>query len=1516
MSHRASPPSGACAPRLPRPLTLEEAHRLRVALEDGGLAPRLVYEHAFGAQATEHLISAAIAHLQAHLDDPAEVPVSVTALFVLQDTPSSRASEQRRRALDHPLRAIRQAALMTIGAVRGDGHLDERGEGDKPSRPRARPAFDHWWALTSPHPGTRWAALHALSNEERRLFLPAMLRQSSRRRHIVRQRWALSGCLGEVVELVESGDDDARSKLALARAVVATYAGRNGRLLSQNDRLYALRPGDMDGLLDAEVARWRGNPASEAGHPTQEPSAALCSDVARFLRLVRWAGCLAPGALAFLLPPEEEGALPASLVLAVLLYAREGGAVAPRVWARLVPRVPALLGWQAIPAPQRLATLRAIVCDPQLPALEVRSARHALDDASLARCAIEDSWPGALALPQGIVLLDLLLRALPHNAVVRFVAEWVPEPLLEHLFREGRWVELLLAHRFTDAERRQRVLAVAAAAMVERAGSSGAWLAIARVMPPDLLPTLWAQGLGRVMLQDALVVEQVTFHRPLSRRQAEGIGALLRAGWGTDPTSFAAHLRALSGLQPGTSGVVMLALVALATDDPRSLVDALVALPDEALGGWADQLLFHGAFPASFEGLLVSALRGRKEPRVVRYVEALRQPVSFFPKEEARERMRDLYVAHVEAAQRVRAALPSSAGRVSKGLRGNQKPPAVPGLPEGVYRGRRWAEQKRQGSRRAAMGGGVQAYAPAAWHAARRAYVAHCPEDGEAWELLGLEPPDLLAELTYRSLTDRRGAARCALFVLCRAPQVLMPREVVGDIGPSARVRQQQGDSEDRDALVDLALEGATSGDWIALSSALLGARRAPEVAPWVKGLLLLAGSPLRATRPAPEAFCRLLDRVPDRDLPSILAWMQDLGPRHPWPPQALERVAQRVDRLPAAVVGRHREALRRWTGEVTDPNLRRALGRRVCDPDERADRLRLLQELYVWTRERAQQLAGREVQVELVADTRLGAADLKRGRLLINVLPWLRGDRDGRSVVEGLVLHELGHVAWHSTKPFTEAWRMACRNREECAMNVLLDEHLERRIRSIHGGWGRRLQALNRWAFVDGMRLRHALEVVVALGPCALDEAVGAWLRSERVQAGPDAHLVMAADRDLRRLRARFDRILDDALPFLHDLRLGRGARGVGARGRAALALFGDRLADEDAAGLQARAKVLAALWHDQHKDPWGRDWEWEEEDSPPTTGLRILVVGRDTLTEEGVEEPWGSGADLLGGITVEELEEAMSSGARVVLAEGRPRAGRSLNLSPSLAIPPLVEAPFRPADPTEEAALLKAMGPWGAGLARELEALGTRETLGRRHHRGARVAQGALASSVLTGDPRVLLHRRAVVRPNFFLGMAIDASGSMAMAGRLKRAAELAATLWLASGALRDATCEVIAFNEKHHWPCVLDGQSAFSALVPCGGNNDGAALRWMGERALASSAEHKVVVMLSDGSPTGCSVEALRHECVRLSGEGVALAQLSLRRSPDTHVFPHTVEVDPADPRRTWAAFAMLVQRLALS
>jgi len=159
----------------------------------------------------------------------------------------------------------------------------------------------------------------------------------------------------------------------------------------------------------------------------------------------------------------------------------------------------------------------------------------------------------------------------------------------------------------------------------------------------------------------------------------------------------------------------------------------------------------------------------------------------------------------------------------------------------------------------------------------------------------------------------------------------------------------------------------------------------------------------------------------------------------------------------------------------------------------------------------------------------------------------------------------------------------------------------------------------------------------------------------------------------------------------------------------------------------------------------------------------------------------------------------------------------------------------------------------------------------------RGRTFDRSRTQAVVVRRDPRMLIARELEVHNDLFIGVLIDFTDSV---------------IWDAGDAER----------------------CAVTSLESSGGNNDAAALLHAAQVAAAARRRAKLLVMISDGLPTQCSVAALRNLVVQLGRrQQIVCAQVAVRPLEEI-CFPHYVLLSEEPLELATVRFGELVSKLA--
>lgn len=179
---------------------------------------------------------------------------------------------------------------------------------------------------------------------------------------------------------------------------------------------------------------------------------------------------------------------------------------------------------------------------------------------------------------------------------------------------------------------------------------------------------------------------------------------------------------------------------------------------------------------------------------------------------------------------------------------------------------------------------------------------------------------------------------------------------------------------------------------------------------------------------------------------------------------------------------------------------------------------------------------------------------------------------------------------------------------------------------------------------------------------------------------------------------------------------------------------------------------------------------------------------------------------------------------------------------------------------DPARHADYARRVGRAAAKMRECLHDLGIGLRPQRFRTRGRAFDRTRTRALLLHGDPRILLARELSRVDDLFLGVVVDCSGSMA--GAYMEKARLFGTL-LAEAARdnRGIDLRIFGFTDQVIYDAGTARRCAAHALEAGGGNNDAGALWHAAQHALASPRKMRLLVMISDGLPTECTVAALR-------------------------------------------------------
>lgn len=546
----------------------------------------------------------------------------------------------------------------------------------------------------------------------------------------------------------------------------------------------------------------------------------------------------------------------------------------------------------------------------------------------------------------------------------------------------------------------------------------------------------------------------------------------------------------------------------------------------------------------------------------------------------------------------------------------------------------------------------------------------------------------------------------------------------------------------------------------------------------------------------------------------------------------------------------------------------------------------------FAWGVRRGRELTGALFSVHMTSRRRdLGYTRFNEQRIYVSPMPMLTGDRNaveiGRDVVEGLILHEFGHHMFHKGPANEAVWKEARRHGLMSLLNLVADEHLERNLRALDASYGDRLKRLAAYAFQHQDR-----EVPVAkLLDWLVVDAFAVLTKIELGVAFDQACVVMRNDRLLLALEASGSSFAR----FVRALRMGQGNRSGDPRVETALALFprGD-FRRYDMKALWQVTQQLAALFgiEAEMAQAFGghESLEWGERNGT----IHGEGIGDDEIQRE-----------------VERILDPRRS--RAPAGDGSGRPGRhQINVSSSESFARITRVERVPRDADRHRALALETRRHSDRLREVLERLGRRPVTSGGRLQGRAFDRSRALSVVVRADPRMLIARTLEPAGDLFVGVAIDCSGSMSAGGSMNKAHRFAVMLAEAMRPLPGVEARFFGFTDTVIWDAGDARECAASSLSPGGGNNDAAGLAHVAAVAERSAKRAKLLVMISDGLPTECTVGALRGLVRDLGRRGLLCAQVAVRPLEE-RCFPNYVEVLGDDIDDAVKRFAAIVSSL---
>lgn len=564
-----------------------------------------------------------------------------------------------------------------------------------------------------------------------------------------------------------------------------------------------------------------------------------------------------------------------------------------------------------------------------------------------------------------------------------------------------------------------------------------------------------------------------------------------------------------------------------------------------------------------------------------------------------------------------------------------------------------------------------------------------------------------------------------------------------------------------------------------------------------------------------------------------------------------------------------------------TNASVRQATSEFFNDTQSQAKCTKAVADAFAWGIPVARKLTGKLFRIRMISGEDLGYTRLTENQIYINPLPILNASKNGREVVEGLILHELGHHMYHAGPENEKIWKQAQKEGLQSLLNLVSDEHLERRLRVVDGEYGDKLKRLGSYAFQHSHKEIDVDYLLATLGGKSLEV-----LSRHRIKVARNRNQVAigAGDVLLKSEQAglSFSR-------FFRALRMGLGNRFNDPKIAEALRLFQGNFRAKSMAELLEITRELKRIFGAETCLLDRFDFDHILGDCEG----RVLIDGcgiSDQIVQEEIKRIHGRPEPNKGG-----------GGVRVI------------NIAENIEFDKIEHIERIFGDRGSYRKIASEVQREARSFRRFLQELGLVSVMHTRRTRGNRLDRSMLKKLVLQGDPRVLKIREPQLETDLFIGILIDCSGSMAYQEHIEKAKVFAALMAEAARGMASVEVKVLGFTDSTIYDCGNANQPGISGLAAGGGNNDAAALWHAAQLAIQSKRKAKLLVMISDGLPTECSTEALKQLVDKLTLRwGICCAQVAVQPL-EVVCFPNYVVLDASNTAKATREFGRVIARL---
>ncbi len=490
-----------------------------------------------------------------------------------------------------------------------------------------------------------------------------------------------------------------------------------------------------------------------------------------------------------------------------------------------------------------------------------------------------------------------------------------------------------------------------------------------------------------------------------------------------------------------------------------------------------------------------------------------------------------------------------------------------------------------------------------------------------------------------------------------------------------------------------------------------------------------------------------------------------------------------------------------------------------------------------------------------------------------------------GEEIMRGIALHEIGHHLCDIGVRGARTMR-GIANSEGCneIFDILLDERLERVLRSKKPEWGIYFDRLSSYVFNSNSHVIPVYEIAKRTGKSS--DIIKSVLLSGKLpgdfvpatKANPFDSIKL---RDIELLTFPYP-LVSITMVFLSFARCGFAASlHSDPRIKDAISMIPSNLKDLRHADVLKVAKQIASVLGIKNSDEYRRERKELKDDfdiikegeiSDPYPGNReatpLLTCSINKILQrvDATMHNLDMGKKKVRNTPKRNPYKNYSPKSKKVIEsdqiekddnlENDTFGGQFVNIGDSIDFNSLTNTVIITSEPEQDAELILPLRNHIIRLRSFFENLSKSEQDEYASRRGKRLDYARLKKVLVAPGLNILVSStQHNIKSDAYIGILIDRSSSM-HGEKLTLAKSFAALLVESIGTIHGIEGHVNAFDENTFYKLGTLTHCSVAGLYAGGGNNDAGALKKAAELAMASRKKNKLLVMISDGSPTECT------------------------------------------------------------